>query len=151
MNNDQSELTSRHVIRLPDLSLTSITQLFERIAGYDRADLDRAALTFYAGSTRVDSVSYAELHARVLQLAGYLHARMDVRRGDRIAFLTPNSFDVPIFYLALMILGAVVVPLNPTTDADEWNYVSSTRRRRACSWQRHCSLPSRRSRVCASS
>jgi fatty-acyl-CoA synthase len=64
------------------------------------------------------SVSYAELHDRVLRLARVLRER-GIGPGDRVAFLGPNH---PAFLEALFaagVLGAVFVPLNIRLSAPE--------------------------------
>ena len=52
-----------------------------------------------------------------------LRDELGVRRGDRIAILSPNRLEVPALFLAAMQLGAAVVPLNPTTPPGDWDYI----------------------------
>ncbi|MEA2564333.1 MAG: malonyl-CoA/methylmalonyl-CoA synthetase [Acidobacteriota bacterium] len=76
-----------------------------------RRSPDRPALRFSApDGTRTD-LTYAELHAESLWLAAGLHAR-GLRRGDRIAFFLGNRPEFVTAYLAVVRLGAVMVPLN---------------------------------------
>jgi long-chain acyl-CoA synthetase len=82
----------------------------------------RPALTFYRGRTRDGRLSYGDLVARVEQLAGALYRDFGVRRGDRVAVLSPNRLEVPVLVLALLRLGAVVVPLNPGAAPEDWAY-----------------------------
>lgn len=84
---------------------------------------DRPALSFYRGKARDGRLSYAELAARVEALAGALHARFGVQVGDRVALLAPNRLEVPVLVLALLRLGAVVVPLNPGSAPEDWTYI----------------------------
>jgi len=84
---------------------------------------DRPALSFYRGKALEGRLSYGELVARVESLAGALHARFGVRSGDRVAILSPNRLEIPVLVLALLRLGAVVVPLNPAASAEDWTYV----------------------------
>src|SRR5262249_35167460 len=84
---------------------------------------ERPALSFYRGKTRDGRLGYAELVARVEAVAGGLSGRLGVRVGDRVALLTPNRLEVPVLVLALLRLGAVVVPLNPTSSLDDWRYI----------------------------
>jgi long-chain acyl-CoA synthetase len=51
-----------------------------------------------------------ELRAMQLRLAGAL-ADMGVRRGDRVAVMTPNCAEVGITYAAVWRLGAITVPI----------------------------------------
>src|SRR5438445_13802331 len=83
---------------------------------------DRPALSFYRGKALEGRLSYGELVARVEAVAGALHARFGVRSGDRVAILSPNRLEIPVLVLALLRLGAVVVPLNPTAAPEDWAY-----------------------------
>ena len=84
---------------------------------------ERPALSFYRGKTREARLSYAELVARVEGVAGGLAERFGVGAGDRVALLTPNRIEVPVLVLALLRLGAVVVPLNPASSPEDWRYI----------------------------
>ncbi len=96
-----------------------IPALLERLAKAG----DRPALSFYRGRVLEGRLAYAELAARALSLAGALAARFDVRAGDRVALLAPNRLEVPVLVLALLRLGAVVVPLNPGSAPEDWAYI----------------------------
>jgi long-chain acyl-CoA synthetase len=84
---------------------------------------DRPALSFYRGKNVDGRLSYAELATRVERLAGALHGRFGVNVGDRVAVLAPNRLEIPVLVLALMRLGAVVVPLNPGSAPEDWVYI----------------------------
>jgi long-chain acyl-CoA synthetase len=84
---------------------------------------DRPALSFYRGKNVDGRLTYAELAAKVEGLAGALHARFGVNVGDRVAVLAPNRLEIPVLVLALMRLGAVVVPLNPGSAPEDWVYI----------------------------
>jgi long-chain acyl-CoA synthetase len=84
---------------------------------------ERAALSFYRGKVLEGRLSYRELLERVEALAGGLSERLGVRPGDRVALLTPNRLEVPVLVLALLRLGAVVVPLNPAASPEDWKYI----------------------------
>lgn len=86
-------------------------------------DDERPALTFYRGKTRDGRLSYGELKAKVEALAGGLRERFGVREGDRVAILAPNRLEIPVLVLALLRLGAVVVPLNPASAPEDWAYI----------------------------
>src|SRR5919108_1606719 len=83
----------------------------------------RPALTFYRGKALEGRLSYDDLCARVETLAGALHARFGVRAKDRVAILSPNRLEIPVLVLALLRLGAAVVPLNPAASGEDWTYV----------------------------
>lgn len=65
----------------------------------------------YVDGDFVASISYADLYARAEQLAAHL-AQRGVRHGDRVAFFLGNRPEFVIAYLALLRLGAVMVPIN---------------------------------------
>src|SRR4051794_15288183 len=90
------------------------------------------ALTFYEGRARIASLSYAELEARVAAVVGHLRDSLDVQPGDRIAVLSPNRLEVPILMVAVMHIGATVVPLNPSAPPDDWSYIVDHSRARGC-------------------
>jgi long-chain acyl-CoA synthetase len=100
------------------LVASDIPSLLEGLARHG----DRAALSFYRGRTLAGRLSYAELAGRVEALAGRLEGELGVHTGDRIALLTPNRLEVPVLVLALLRLGAVVVPLNPGAAVEDWVY-----------------------------
>ncbi|NEX63800.1 long-chain fatty acid--CoA ligase [Noviherbaspirillum galbum] len=75
---------------------------------------NRPAIIFY------DTVlTYAELHAEVLALAGYLQQACGVKRGDRVLLNMQNSPQFIIAYYAIMRADAMVVPVNPMLMTDE--------------------------------
>ena len=96
-----------------------VRALLARMA--DPSEAARPALTFYRGRVRVGALTYGELVRVVERLAGGLAGR--IQRGDRVAVLSPNRLEIPVLVLALLRLGAVVVPLNPTAAPEDWTYV----------------------------
>jgi long-chain acyl-CoA synthetase len=84
---------------------------------------DRPALSFYRGKALAGRLTYRELGARVEAMAGRLHRQLGVRVGDRVAILAPNRLEIPVLVLALLRLGAVVVPVNPTAAVEDWAYI----------------------------
>jgi fatty-acyl-CoA synthase len=65
-----------------------------------------------------ERVTYAAFHERSNRLAHAL-ARLGVRRGDRVAVLSPNRGEYPVIYFAVLKLGAIVVPVNARFTAGE--------------------------------
>ena len=106
--------TSRRSNSPPD----DVRSLLARMA--DPAEAARPALTFYRGRARMGALTYGELVHAVERLAGGLAS--SIRRGDRVAVLSPNRLEIPVLVLALLRLGAVVVPLNPTATSEDWSY-----------------------------
>ncbi|GLW52015.1 class I adenylate-forming enzyme family protein [Kitasatospora phosalacinea] len=85
-------------------------------------DPTRPAITFYRGTERGTSLDYGAYLAAIDAWAAYLQGE-GVVPGDRVATLMRNRIEVPVFYLAAMSIGAVVVPLNPAYSVAEMEYV----------------------------
>jgi len=58
-------------------------------------------------------MNYRVLRKYTDSLATSLY-RMSVKKGDVVAILLPNSFQFTISYFAIVKLGAIVIPINPT-------------------------------------
>ncbi len=81
------------------------------------------ALEFRAGPDHpTECLSYAELYARVEQLASALRG-WGLRKGDRVAFFAGNSPRFVIAYLATIRLGGVVVPINAQYQSGELTHI----------------------------
>jgi long-chain acyl-CoA synthetase len=102
-----------------DDAVKDIPGLLSSFAGHD----ERPALTFYRGKAVGGRLPYRELRAKVEGVAGGLREQLGVREGDRVAILAPNRLEIPVLVLALLRLGAVVVPLNPASAAEDWAYI----------------------------
>lgn len=68
--------------------------------------------------SRSRPTTYGQLRDQVARVRGGLVAR-DVQRGDRVALICSNGRYFVDAYLAVVGLGAVAVPLNPTSPALE--------------------------------
>jgi fatty-acyl-CoA synthase len=66
--------------------------------------------------------SYARLGEEAGRLAGALE-RAGVRRGDRIAFLTPNVPELLTAHFAALLVGAPLVAINTRLQAEEVGYI----------------------------
>ena len=66
--------------------------------------------------------TYGEFQREVERVANGL-IRIGVKKGDRIAFLLPNSAEFLFATFAVTRIGAVFVPLNPQYTAEEAEYV----------------------------
>src|SRR3989344_5971890 len=62
--------------------------------------------------------TYRELEQTSLRLASFLHS-LGIGKGDRVAFLLPNSIEGSFLYFACMQVGAVIVPINQRLHAEE--------------------------------
>ncbi len=68
--------------------------------------------------SRNQTITYGELAERVDRLRGGL-AGLGIVDGDRVAIICGNGHPFVIAYLALLGLGAVAVPLNPSSPGPE--------------------------------
>ena len=86
----------------------------------DRAATDhpqRPAWTFDLSGDR-HRLTYADVAERSRRLASALSAR-GVAAGDRVGVMLGNTPEMPLTWLALMRLGAAMVPLNPRYRRDD--------------------------------
>lgn len=100
----------------------SIPDLLQIVRGSVRSDMP--ALSFIQGSEETRRLSYAQYLDEIERWSSYFLG-LDIQPGDRVATLVKNRLEVPIIYLALMSIGAVVVPLNPSYSARELEFVLS--------------------------
>jgi acyl-CoA synthetase (AMP-forming)/AMP-acid ligase II len=103
--------------------ITCFSDVSDLLAGLRRLPAGRPALTFYKGRTLAGRLSYGELLGSVDQFTRRLRDDLGVRPGVCVAVLSPNRLEVPALLLAAMRLGAAVVPLNPTTQPADWDYI----------------------------
>lgn len=68
------------------------------------------------------ALSYGQLHTRVNALAGYLSQRLGVQPGDRVLLMSQNCPQFIEAFYAVMRAGAVVVPVNAMSTAEEVAY-----------------------------
>jgi len=66
-------------------------------------------------------LTYAELHAQALALAGWLQ-RAGVKKGDRVALFMQNCPQYLVAFYAAVRADAVVVPVNPMNRAEEFKH-----------------------------
>jgi crotonobetaine/carnitine-CoA ligase len=80
---------------------------------------DHTALDFFESG---DRLSYRELRRRVNRLANGM-ARRGIGKGSHVGVMLPNVSALPITWLALARLGAVMVPMNIAYTPREMDYV----------------------------
>jgi acyl-CoA synthetase (AMP-forming)/AMP-acid ligase II len=80
---------------------------------------DSIALDFFEDG---EQITYAALRRRVNQLTNGM-ARQGIRRGTHVGVMLPNIAALPIAWLALARLGAVMVPMNIAYTSRELDYV----------------------------
>ncbi len=85
---------------------------------FDRIDPAREALRVVGGDGRVTSRRFGELAEASDRLANFLRGA-GVRRGDRVLLMLGNSVPLWEALLALMKLGAVMIPASPLLSASD--------------------------------
>ncbi len=83
----------------------SVVELFEEAAG---KYADNIAFECFG-----QSMTYAQIEAGSRAVAAYLQNNLGVKRGDRIALMSPNIFAFPVAMLGILRAGAVQVNVNP--------------------------------------
>jgi len=81
---------------------------------------DKAAIRFHG-----QTLSYAKLHARIVDAARGLKSELGVGRGDRVAILAANHADYLVTLYACARLGAMLVTLNWRLAVPEQLYILS--------------------------
>jgi long-chain acyl-CoA synthetase len=67
------------------------------------------------------AITYGQLRDGARAAAGFLRAR-GVEAGDRVGLVSPNVPAFPLVHFGALLLGAVVVPMNPLLKAREIEY-----------------------------
>lgn len=87
--------------------------------------LDRAA-RIYGNKTAViqeeKSVTYNEVNERVNQLSHGLRS-LGVKKGDRVAYLAPNTLEMYEGFYGTARVGAIMVPLNSRLTPEDYRYI----------------------------
>ncbi|HRH87784.1 MAG TPA: AMP-binding protein [Rubrivivax sp.] len=65
------------------------------------------------------TLSYADMDRLSRDFAAYLQSKLGVKKGDRIAVMTPNLLAFPIAFLGIIRAGAAQVNVNPLYTAHE--------------------------------
>lgn len=66
--------------------------------------------------------TFEDVNSRAERLAAYFHKR-GIKRGDRVALLSPNDISYFDFLFACMKSGAIFVPVNWRLSVEEVNYI----------------------------
>ncbi|MCY3878593.1 MAG: long-chain-fatty-acid--CoA ligase [Rhodobacteraceae bacterium] len=69
---------------------------------------DRTAIWYYG-----NRITYDALAVEVRSLAGFLHHRLGIRSGDRVAIYMQNAPQFVVAYYAILAANAVIVPVSP--------------------------------------
>lgn len=106
-----------------ELAIRDIPDLLGKMRASPAEDQARPALTFYKGKNLIGRFTRAEMLAHVDRVAVHLAGALGVKRGDPVAILSQNTLEIPVLVLALLRLGAPIVPLNPAAPPDDWAYI----------------------------
>lgn len=68
------------------------------------------------------NLTFAELDERVRQFAAYLQQVVQLRRGDRVALMMPNTLWYPVAWLGTVAAGCVAVNISPFAGQTEAAY-----------------------------
>lgn len=63
-------------------------------------------------------ITYADLKRRAYLLAENF-LKLGLKKGDRIGFILPNTFELLISYFAVSLIGLINVPMDPVTATHE--------------------------------
>jgi crotonobetaine/carnitine-CoA ligase len=91
------------------------------IAKASRAGGEKLVWNFFESG---ETLTYGELEPRVHALADGLRS-IGVRRGSHVAVMLPNKAAMPLTWLAIATIGAVMVPVNNSYSEREIVYVLS--------------------------
>ena len=107
----------------PALPWGSFADFFTSRAG-DRTLLDRPFLTYCDDDTGAHrTYTYAEFGAVVQEAAAFLHHRIGLRRGDRLATILFNHDVTVILYFAAWVEGITVIPINVEEATDKKRFI----------------------------
>lgn len=70
------------------------------------------------------SITYKEFDSLTDQMAAALQA-LDLKKGDHVAVLFPNSLDTLLSYFAIIKAGGTVIPINPVYTPREMAFIIS--------------------------
>lgn len=74
----------------------------------------RADKIFLVDANSGHEISFGGFHRMAAAVAAEL-SRRGVRKGDRVAIMLPNSCELAVLYFGCIYLGAVIVPINPSS------------------------------------
>lgn len=64
-----------------------------------------------------EKLTYSEWYKKSEHFAAYLQQVLGIKKGDRVAIMMPNILQYPVTLLAVLLIGGVVVNLNPLDKA----------------------------------
>jgi len=107
----------------PDKHMVSYKNFADLLDRRARETPDKVLLIHYDADGNREEFSYADLNARVNQVANYLVSTLGIRRGQCVATIGFNHSDTVTIYYACWKLGAVIAPQNVTEDDDRIGFI----------------------------
>jgi long-chain acyl-CoA synthetase len=107
----------------PSLPWSSFADFFKSRV-YDRALVNRTFLTYCDDDRAVRyTYSYGEFGTVVQSVATFLHDRVGLRPGDRLATILFNHDVTVVLYFAAWISGVTIVPINIEESTDKKRFI----------------------------
>lgn len=105
--------TKHEIPTKPDLNTATLV-----LSQFPQADLAEARIAYIDSGTN-HSVSYGELRRSINSLASALFHGLEVRKGDVVFVLSPNSIMYSTICLAVLSVGAILTTANPLNTKSE--------------------------------
>ncbi|KAJ1435807.1 AMP-dependent synthetase/ligase [Sesbania bispinosa] len=105
--------TKHEIPTKPDLNTASLV-----LSQFPHADLAEAKIAFIDSSTN-QIVSYGELRRSIYSLASALFHGLEIRKGDVVFVLSPNSILYSTICIAVLSVGAILTTANPLNTESE--------------------------------
>ena len=80
------------------------------------------AINCFEQEPQAQSITYADLRVSIYKLADGLQ-QQGIIKGTHVAVIMSNRIEFPISWLALAVIGAVMIPVNPVYTSTELDYV----------------------------
>jgi long-chain acyl-CoA synthetase len=82
---------------------------------------------FLIDANRGREITYGKFHGMACSVGAEL-ARLGVQKGDRVALMVPNCWELAVVYFACIYSGAVIVPINPSLSKADVEFVLTNSR-----------------------
>ncbi len=121
----------------PPLPWSSFADFFKSRV-YDRALVNRTFLVYCDDDRAVRyTYSYGEFGTVVQSVAAFLHDRVGLRPGDRLATILFNHDVTVVLYFAAWISGVTIIPINIEESTDKKHFILEHSEASAvCCWHR---------------
>ncbi|MDE0743364.1 MAG: class I adenylate-forming enzyme family protein, partial [Woeseiaceae bacterium] len=97
----------------------NIQELIDRAADLYPTTL---AINCFEQEPQAKSITYADLRVSIYKLADGLQ-QQGIKKSTHVAVIMSNRIEYPITWLAIAVIGAVMIPVNPAYTSAELDYV----------------------------